>query len=336
MNELFPTRVQGSPLNRTFTGGGWEGQSSFQVVSSRTSRTTYPCNVALDPTRILHSLINEFGLQLVSHGFEGTWADSQSEAIGVAVASPREERTREAVLTRSQRLNAGVQRQEETHETLQPEEVIALLGNPNLDLNERRRLILSAEDLDFTAEQERELLPLLRDFIEKFRDSNEREDLIAVGSAIRNYVALMDVSRIGTLASLLEPGHRAVIPQEIELEIVKIVARKFAANPPAAPAPEPELATRLMELAEAYLNPRVLPRGRFSAIALLALQGLAGMRSPQLEPLLTAAGDLPFPWFHRQLKRLLNQLLDQWRRLMEPGDRRISELEDLIARVPRA
>ncbi|NUN97751.1 MAG: hypothetical protein HUU16_16435 [Candidatus Omnitrophica bacterium] len=253
----------------------------------------------------------------------------------MAVTHTEESAARTEATLIPQSLTVGVGGQDESCEGLQPGEVVALLGNPNLDLNERRRLILAAEEMDFTGEQRMELLPLLRGFIEEFRDSNERDDLIAVGSAIRNYVALMDVSQIGALASVLEPGHRAVIPQEIELEIVKMVARKFAANPPAAPEPEPELATRLMELAEAYLNPRVLPRGRFSAIALLALQGLAGMRSPKLERLVEVARDLPFPWFHRQLRRLLNELLDQWRSLMAPGDRRISALEDLITCFPR-
>ena len=53
----------------------------------------------------------------------------------------------------------------------------------------RRTLILESEVLPFRGLQAVALEPLLRRFIEKYRELDDPADLVAVGSAIRNYVA---------------------------------------------------------------------------------------------------------------------------------------------------
>lgn len=56
----------------------------------------------------------------------------------------------------------------------------------------------------FTEFQNQQLAPALRSFIDEFRDSNRRDDQVAVCSAIRTYVGLIPVSDLDSLAAILE------------------------------------------------------------------------------------------------------------------------------------
>ena len=67
--------------------------------------------------------------------------------------------------------------------------IVESLRRPDLEHEERRKLILKAEVLPFRGQHAAALVPLLRQFIETYRESNVPADLVAVGSAIRNYVA---------------------------------------------------------------------------------------------------------------------------------------------------
>lgn len=105
------------------------------------------------------------------------------------------------------------------------------------------------------------------------RDSNEFSTIVAVGSAIRQYVAELDVSRVGEVTKLLNPGDTAGIPVEIELEVAKMVFQKFDANPPVNRNPQPGLSNRLIQMVIAYLNPIDLPRERCAAATMLCRAG---------------------------------------------------------------
>lgn len=135
---------------------------------------------------------------------------------------------------------------------------------------------------------------------------------MAVGSAIRTYVAYLPLDRIGTLADFLEPGHRAYVPLEIQLEAAKMTYRKFEANPPSAPEPEPGLAVRLAEMASLYLNPQLLPRDKHAAVAMNACQALAAMLSPKAKDVFKQVAGSPFGWFGQQLARRLERLSQRW------------------------
>ena len=177
---------------------------------------------------------------------------------------------------------------------------------------DRRRLIFKAEQERFEGDKRPKLIAFLRQYIEENRDSNDREELVAVASAIRKCVAMMSVADIGWAATLLEAGHRAAPTVEVELEVAKMVFRKFSAIPSTEPEPQPELAARLAEIAIAYLNPRILPRDRHAAVAMLAVQALMVMLSRQCDRVIEQVNASPFAWFRQQLRRRMERVVAEW------------------------
>jgi len=183
----------------------------------------------------------------------------------------------------------------------------------------RRLLVIAAEGIRFTDDQDRELLPALTAFIHRFRDSNDRENQIAVCSAIRTCVGLTPTTQIESVGAFLEPGHRAYPSLDTLLETVKMIARKFAANPPESPNEHPTLSCQLERLARAYMSPYVLPHGKNAALAMNALQAVVGSASPGMHGLIADANTSCPAWFRQQLQRRLRRLLREWEARL--GDR---------------
>ncbi|MDZ7619070.1 MAG: hypothetical protein U1E05_18840, partial [Patescibacteria group bacterium] len=123
-------------------------------------------------------------------------------------------------------------------------------------------LLCTIELTRFDPAQRQTLLPMLWLYIVNHRNSNDIDELIATAAAIRKYVAVMPMDRMGELAVLLEPGHRAPLAIDLEIEVAKMVYRNFEVHPPTPPDPHPELAERLWEMVQAYINPRVLLRDK--------------------------------------------------------------------------
>ena len=173
-------------------------------------------------------------------------------------------------------------------------------------------LICTVELTRFDAAQREELLPLLWRYIVDHRDRNDRAVLVAVAAAIRKYIAMMPMSRMGELAKLLETGNRSPVPIELEIEIAKMVYRNFEVHPPTGADPHPELAERLWEMAQAYINPRLLSREKYSAAASLAIDAIVAMRSSLAEPALHAAAACPYRWFGEIVSDDLDRLREKW------------------------
>jgi hypothetical protein len=200
-------------------------------------------------------------------------------------------------------------------ETAEPEDadpelrcraVVESLQRPNLGHEERRKLILEAEVLPFRGQQAAALAPLLRQFIEEYRESNVPADLVAVGSAIRNCVATATIGdAFEAAASLLKAQGRLPIPieLEVEVEVAKMVVRKLNANPPVERDQYPELALRLEELVDAYVRPRFLAREKYGAVALNAVLGLVLTRSGRDAELVERMRTLDVAWFQQLLAR---------------------------------
>lgn len=196
------------------------------------------------------------------------------------------------------------------------ESVLAALTDTSLPADMRRQAVIDAEALSFTAEQQERASGGLRRFIEEYRNSDSREDLVAVGCAIRKLVAMLPAHQLSSVALLLDSGHQASIPLDLELEVTKVVVRKLVANPPATAGAYPELASRLMDLANSYLNDRLLPREKYAATALNAVLAILLLRSPQLEEVLERISDLRLAWFpqmvSRRAKRLRDDLMERF------------------------
>ena len=153
------------------------------------------------------------------------------------------------------------------------------------------------------------MTPLLRQFIDQNRESNDPADLVAVGSAIRTFVAIASPDdAFAYAASLLQAGGRSPLPIELELELAKMVVRKLTARTPETDDPFPGLADRLRELAETYLNPRLLGREKHGAVALNAVLGLLLARSRHAPKIIVAVRGLGVPWFEQLVARRAERL----------------------------
>ncbi len=212
------------------------------------------------------------------------------------------------------------------------QEILAGLRRDDLSPEEKRRLVIEAEVLPFDPGQVDDLKVLLRKYIEQGRDSDLPADLIAVTSAIRKYVAIIDRDELRSVGFLLDAGHRAPVPLEIELEVAKMVVRKLTANPPENPDPDPLLAARLMELARAYLNDRLLPREKYGAVALNSVLSLVLLRSSQLGVLFDLLRGIRLSWFKQLVARRARRLQQELSRRL-PEDRckpHVDGLDSLI------
>lgn len=175
-------------------------------------------------------------------------------------------------------------------------------------------LVCEVEVARFDESQKAIVLPSLWDYIQKNKNSNDRDVLIGVGAAIRKYVALMSMGQIGQVAELLDPAQQAPLPIELELEVVKMIFRNFEALPPTRPNPVPVLGARLWEMVQSYGNPRILLRDKYSAVASLAIEAIVAMCSDYAIKAWRFALDSPFTWFGEMVSDDLDALQRSWMR----------------------
>ena len=91
---------------------------------------------------------------------------------------------------------------------------------------------------------------------------------------------MIGLAEINSVARLLEAGHRASPTLDTLLEILKMITRKFTANPPTATNQQLGLSDELENIARAYTDPYVLPHGKHAAVAMNAVQALVASASP--------------------------------------------------------
>ncbi len=180
--------------------------------------------------------------------------------------------------------------------------------------NPPQELLCAVELTRFDPSQHKVLLALLWRYILEHRNSNNRNELAATGAAIRKYIAVMPMDQMDELAVLLEPGHRSPLPIDLEIEVAKMVFRNFEAHPPVAVDTHPELAQRLLEMVQAYVNPRILLRDKHSAAASLAIEAIVAMRSSLAVEAWQAAARCPYRWFAELVDDDLDDLHDRWSR----------------------
>ena len=196
--------------------------------------------------------------------------------------------------------------------------------------NPSSRLVCTVELTRFDSSQQQVLLPLLWQYILDHRSSNDRDELVAVGAAIRKYVAIMPMDRMGELAVLLESGHRSPLPIELEIEVAKMVYRNFEVHPPVIVDPQSELAQRLWEMVQAYVNPRILLRDKHSAATSLAIEAIVSMRSPLAVQAWQAAVSCPYRWFAELVSDDLDGLHETWRSKNPDAAAWLSELRSHV------
>ena len=200
---------------------------------------------------------------------------------------------------------------------LSPAELLQRLRNEMAGDRGRRRLVIEAEAMKFEAAQVAELNAVLRAFIEEYRDSDDPQDTVAVGSAIRKYVATMPLDDLPGVAALLDAGHKAQVPLGLELEICKMVLRKLVANPSRDKYDFPELEWSLSDVVRVYANDRLLSREKYGATALNAVLALALLNGDMIQAIGRQLRALKAGWFGelaaRQARSISRELTDRFR-----------------------
>ena len=148
--------------------------------------------------------------------------------------------------------------------------------------------------------------------IENHKNSNIQNELVAVASAIRKYIAIMPMNRIDELTTLLVPGNQEPLSLDLELEVAKMIYRNFEVFPPDISNLHAELSSRLWDLVCAYVDPRILLRDKHSAVASLAIEAIVAMRSDQAFEAWKMAVDCPFRWFGEMVSDDLRELRRRW------------------------
>lgn len=197
---------------------------------------------------------------------------------------------------------------------LTPDAVFRLLEDDATSGSDAQKAILQAEVIDFGGDERARLCTLLRRFVMRHRDSNELQDLVAVGAAIRKLVAYLPTEDLGTLNDILIPSSRMAIPLEIELEVAKTVLRKLTWRPPLIDNAEPRLGDALMDIATTYVNPRLLPREKCGATALNAVLSLLLLRSSHVPRVISRVADVSVNWFTQLACRRIERLQIELRR----------------------
>lgn len=195
---------------------------------------------------------------------------------------------------------------------LTDKEILARIADPAIPPRERLQFVCEAELIRFEDDDRGEFVDVLWRYIQENRDSNDPAVLVAVGSAIRKYVANMPIERMGTLSELLEPGHRSPLDVTLELELAKMAFRFFKAYPPPHRDPEPVLGGHLWKMAQDYTNPRFLLRGENSAVASLAIDAVIAMRGSHAEEAWRLAVESPYRWFREVIEDDLDELREEW------------------------
>jgi hypothetical protein len=189
-----------------------------------------------------------------------------------------------------------------------PRYLLSKIESESSTREEKRKAVIDCEVTAFPQEQVGTLNRLLRRFIEQYRISEDHEDLVAVGAAIRKYVATMSREDISDLAILLDAEHNASVPIEVELEVTKTLVRRLVMTPPQEPDSEPRLADRLREVAITYLSPRLLSRDKVAAVALNAILSLCLLRSPHINDVCHALNRMSVSWFAELVLRRASQV----------------------------
>jgi hypothetical protein len=200
----------------------------------------------------------------------------------------------------------------------------------NAGANPPSNLLCMLEFTRFDASHHQVLLPLLWQYILDHRNSNDRDDLVAVGAAIRKYIAIMPMDRMGELAVLLESGHRSPLSIDLEIEVAKMIYRNFEVHPPIADDSHPELAQRLWEMVQAYINPRVLLRDKHAAATSLAIEAIVSMRSSLAEQAWQAAVGCPYRWFAELVGDDLDDLMERWSSKNRDASTWLCQLRDKV------
>lgn len=201
-----------------------------------------------------------------------------------------------------------------------------LESDTETDWPQLRKMLLLAEDADFSPKQSARLAPRLLELACKYRDSNDPQDAPAIFSAIRTGASMLRPSEASRLLALLEPGHRI----ETSLVTLKMLGRIFEAQPPERPDQHTDLAGEVRRIAESRLNPYAIANSKIAAMAQSAVCALAALASSETLNIVRAVRRIGVSRFTQQTARELRELRNSWNAQPVPVAPAVLDLLDRV------
>ena len=217
-----------------------------------------------------------------------------------------------------------------------PEKLLDAFGSPNLPHPARRQLALFAEPLRFDEHQQPKLVTHLWKYVRDHRASNDPDELVALGAAIRKLIAYLPCGEFDQLAEVLQFSKGPAISLEVELEIAKGLAYRLDWDSRPTASDCPRLCAAVYEIADYYSSRRALEREGASSIAVNAIIALALLKDPRVLELAQTLPSRSLAWFisliGSRAKRLRSRFMSEQRRNADA----IGLLPELIDVLPNA
>lgn len=171
-----------------------------------------------------------------------------------------------------------------------------------------RKLLLPAEDSDFTPDQSAQLGPAFLGLAVMFRGSSDPRDTTAVLSMIRTGASMLQPDQAECLLPLLEPGHRI----ETSFVAIKMLGRIFEAQPPEELNQHTEMSHVVRGIAESLYNGCTVADSQCPAMLQLAVYTLVAMASSDALPVARAVRQIGVVWLLQQTVYELRTLRNVW------------------------
>ena len=184
------------------------------------------------------------------------------------------------------------------NESPEPEAADVLAGLRSDRDADARTAVFDSEGIDFSQQSAVYLVPLLRRYIDRHRQTSARDAMVATATAIRGYIAYLPADELEATAELLA---RNDMPSALENETVKMVVQKLTAVPPGRDEQFPKLADQVAGLATSYTVPRLINREYYGPTALNAVLATAMLRTSRWAATFSQVAALPDRGFRRQV-----------------------------------
>ena len=154
------------------------------------------------------------------------------------------------------------------------DEIVTRLESEKVGSDEFEKAILIAEITDFADDKIERLLKALGQFVSNHRFATDDDTMTLLGCAIRKYALNMPPRQLEYYVDWLSLGETQAINNRIELELVKGVLWRISYESFPSNSSYPKTITALLEIAEGYLNPRLIFQESNVSIATLAVASL--------------------------------------------------------------
>jgi len=179
-------------------------------------------------------------------------------------------------------------------------EILQALKSPTSPERHRQSICI-AESVLFDESEIDELAAYLNKYINSKINSENKDEIVAVASALRKVIAVLPVTELPRCAEWLKAEKQT--PPPLEMEVVKMITRKLQAALPEETSQLRVLNPLLIDLIQDYLNPRTLYKRYFGVTTGQAFLALALLRHEGFPHIVERLQRLTVRWFRTSLRR---------------------------------